>query len=202
MPERCRVEECAEQAIAFVDDRSLCRKHFLTVSYGRLESISSQIRQPHFHAVQEEAVSRFLEDCMRYAADVACSPAVLANLEKAQVLDLLLWASELYGSLRRGPRVPARIPILLRCEALGKPWEEKTETLLLSRHGLRIVCRHDIKVNDVVTCVRLDNGWRAEARVVWTRRKDLGEAEAGLEFLRDENFWGLGSSGVASARNF
>jgi hypothetical protein len=91
--------------------------------------------------------------------------------------------------------------VLVRSEALEKVWEEKTETKMLSRHGLQVSTRNEVKVNDVLTCVRLDNGWRTEARVVWARRKPSGESEIGLEFLSDENFWGLGSSGVATARN-
>ena len=201
MPDSCKWEACAESAIASVEERPLCRRHFLTFSYGRLDSISSQIRTPEFHAVHAESAGRFLEECMRHAADIACAPEAPGNLEKAQVLDILLWASELHGYLRRGPRVPANIPISLRSESAERPWEEKTETKQLSRHGLQVILQQSLKINDVLICTRQDNGWRTEARVVWTRRKTSGETEAGLEFLSDENFWGLGSSGVASARN-
>jgi hypothetical protein len=202
MTDHCAVEECAEPAIALLGDRPLCRSHFLLDSYRRLETIAAQIRQPEFREAQAEDVGRTLEDCMRYAADIACAPVPPANLEKARVLDILLWASELHGFLRRGPRIPAKIQMLLRSEAPEKPWEEKVETLTLSRHGLQIACGHEVKVNEVLTCVRLDNGCRAQARVVWTRRRESGPADAGLEFLTDENFWGLGSDGVATASNF
>ena len=49
---------------------------------------------------------------MRGAADIACNPAPPSNLERARVIDVLLWASELHGRLRRSPRVPAQIPVL------------------------------------------------------------------------------------------
>jgi len=200
MSDHCTSEACKEPAIASLEDRALCRKHFLTFSYRRLDVISGQIREAEFHASHAERASRFLEDCMRYAADVACSLESPSNLEKAQVLDVLLWASELHGYLRRGPRVPAKMPILLRSEAPGNAWEEKTETNMLSRHGLKITTPKELKLNDILVCIRADNGWRAEARVVWTRRKASGENEGGLEFLSDDNFWGLGSSGVARSR--
>lgn len=195
------MHECAEPAVASVDDRPLCRSHFLVDTYRRLEAISGQIRHSQFHETQGEAAGRFLEDCMRYAADIACGPVAPGNLEKAQLLDILLWASELHGFLRRGPRVPGKIPVLLRCEAAEKPWEEKVETTTLSRHGLQVICGHEPKVNDVLTCVRLDNEWRTQVRVAWVRRRESGESDAGLEFMTDENFWGLGSGGVATARN-
>jgi hypothetical protein len=201
MAERCNLEGCGEAAIVSLEDRPVCRRHFLALSYRRLDEISAQIHQPQFHVIHAEAAGQFLEDCMRYAADVACAPVAPGNLEKAQVLDVLLWASELHGYLRRGPRVPTRVPVVVRCEVAEKSWEEKTETRMLSRHGVQVVTRHEVNVNDVLICERVDNGWRVEARVVWTRRKPSGENEAGLEFLSDENFWGLGSSGVATARN-
>jgi hypothetical protein len=109
-------------------------------------------------------------------------------------MDVLLWASELHGRLRRGPRVPARISILLRSNLSGEPWEEKTETEFLSRHGAQILCRHEVKMGDVLTCVRLDSGVRAESRVVWTRPRPSGEMEVGIEFSSDMNYWNFGSS--------
>jgi hypothetical protein len=200
MTDHCTSEACTQPAIASLEDRALCRTHFLAFSYRRLDNISAQIREAEFHSSHAERASRFLEDCMRYAADVACSPDLPSNLEKAQVLDVLLWASELHGYLRRGPRVPAQIPIHLRYDAPGKSWEESTETRTISRHGLLVILRRELQINDVLLCTRIDNGWHAETRVVWTRGKASGENEIGLEFLGDENFWGLGSSGVARSR--
>jgi hypothetical protein len=141
--------------------------------------------------------SRFLEQCMREATNIACAAEVLNNLERAQLLDILLWASELYGRLRRGPRVPAYIPILVRSEEAQKPWEEKTETLQISAHGFSFICRHELHNGDVLTCVRLDSGCRVGGRVAWARCKDSGETEAGVKFATDEDFWGM-EAGVAT----
>ena len=199
MSDRCSVQSCTGTAVGSVEERALCRKHFLAISYRRLEVIAAQMHQPQFDHAGAEAARRFLEDCIRYAADVACSPVVPDNLEKAQLLDILMWAAELHGYVRRGPRVPARIPILVRSEAPEKIWEEQTETVVLSRHGLQLVCRHELDVDDLLTCIRQDNGRRIEARVVWTRRKGSGEQEAGLEFSSEGSFWDLGSSGAATA---
>ena len=197
MNQLCNAGECAEAAISEAEDQALCRKHFLLHSYKRLEAISAQIHESEFHDRHSDAASHFLEGCMRDAADIACGDDAPGNLERAQVLDVLLWASELHGRLRRGPRVPARIPIQLRSEDPEHPWEEDTETHLVSRHGAQVICTHELNANDKVTCVRLDNQWRAEARVAWTSRKASGMHEAGLEFLTDNNFWGLGSGASA-----
>lgn len=129
---------------------------------------------------------------MRHAADIACAPAPPSNLERAQVLDVLLWASELHGRLRRSPRVSARVAVKLRSET--QQWEERVETQLLSRHGFQLTCGHELNVEDVLFCERLDVGWRTQVRVVWARRKETGATEAGFEFLKDENFWGIATA--------
>ncbi len=149
------------------------------------------MRETAFDEHNAESSARQLEECMRGAADIACSPAPPPNLERARVIDVLLWASELHGRLRRSPRISATIPVLLRCEAPDRPWEEKTETSLVSRHGMQVSCRSEVRTGDQLICVRLDSGTRLEARVVWIHKKTGGGAEAGLEFLTEENFWGI-----------
>ncbi len=117
MSDRCSIEDCTESVTASVGEGNLCQKHFLAVSYRRLESIAVEMKQPQFDHAHTDAARRFLLDCMRCAADVACSPVVPDNLERAQLLDILMWATELHGLLRRGPRVSVRIPILVRLKA-------------------------------------------------------------------------------------
>jgi PilZ domain-containing protein len=191
MAVNCIAEACAEAAVASLDERQMCRTHFLAAAYAHLESIAAQIQEPQFHSEHGELASRFLEQCMREATNIACAADVLNNLERAQLLDILLWASELYGRLRRGPRVRANIPILVRSEEAQKPWEEKSETLQISAHGFSFICRHELHGGDVLTCVRLDNGRRLSARVAWARGKESGQTEAGVEFATDEDFWGM-----------
>ena len=193
----CAAEACVDTAVASIDERQVCRTHFLAAAYAHLESIAAQIQEPQFHSEHGDLASRFLEQCMREATNIACAAEVLNNLERAQLLDILLWASELYGRLRRGPRVRAYIPILVRSEEAQKPWEEKTETVQISAHGFSFNCRHELHNGDVLTCVRLDNGRRLGGRVAWARCKDSGETEAGVEFATDEDFWGM-EAGVST----
>jgi hypothetical protein len=187
----CAAEACTETSVATLDERGVCRAHFLAGAYGHLESIAAQIHEPNFHSQQGELASRFLEQCMREATNIACAAELLNNLERAKILDILLWASELYVRLRRGSRVRASIPIMVRSEDPQKPWEEKTATRLLSAHGFCFVCHHELRSGDALTCVRLDNGRRVAGRVAWARAKDSGETEAGVEFVTDEDFWGM-----------
>jgi hypothetical protein len=194
---KCAAEACTEASVATLDERRLCRAHFLAGAYRHLESIAAHIHEPQFHSQQGELASRFLEQCMREATNIACAAELLNNLERAKLLDILLWASELYVRLRRGPRVRVSIPVLVRSEDAQNPWEEKTETRLLSVHGFCFVCHHELRSGDMLTCVRLDNGRRVGARVAWARGKDSGETEAGVEFVTDEDFWGMEAAVVA-----
>jgi hypothetical protein len=194
LEEKCSEHACSEISAFSLEGRTLCRNHFLRTSYERLEEITGKLKRPGFDHEFAGGARRFLEDCMRQAVDAAGSPNMLDNLERAQVLDVLTWAAEIHRGLRRGPRVPRRIPIVVRLNSRERTWEEQTQTVMLSRHGLQVACRHPLDVNQVLTCVRLDNGWRTEARVVWTRPQAVGENEAGLEFLSDENFWHLSLS--------
>lgn len=191
MAERCKESGCPDAAIVLLGDDWFCGRHFIDRSYQQLEKISANLREPLYDEKNAEVSAKRLEECMRGAADIACRPAPPSNLEKARVIDVLLWSSELHGRLRRSPRVSVRIPMQLRCESPERPWEEKTETQMLSRHGMQVCCRSEIRPDDVLTCIRLDSGERTEARVAWTHRKASGEIEAGIEFPNDENFWGI-----------
>lgn len=191
--DNCSESGCAEAPIVSLGERSVCRAHYLAYCYGRLEAISQSVSVRNYAMTQEEAESanRFLQDCMRSAADFASSQQMPSNLERAQVYDVLLWASELHGRLRRSPRKAAQFPVLLRSDMPGRVWEARTETQVVSRHGMRVTCNADIRAKDTLTCIRLDNGRRAEATVAWARRTESGATEAGVEFVREENFWGL-----------
>lgn len=194
---KCAADGCAEASVASLENHPVCRTHFVTGAYRHLESIAAQIQEPHFHSRHGESAGQFLEQCMREATNIACAPELPSNLERAQLLDILLWASELYGRLRRGPRVRATIPILVRCENPQNPWEEKADTRQISMHGFSFLCRHELHESDFLTCVRLDTGRRVEARVAWARSQSSGETEAGVEFVTDEDFWAM-EAGVTS----
>ena len=191
MVERCTEPGCAEDAIVLIGENWLCSRHFIEHSYQQLETISAGMHEDAFQENSAEESARRLEECMRGAADIACSPAPPSNLERARVIDVLLWSSELHGRLRRSPRVSARIPVLLRSETRDRPWEEKTETSVLSRHGMQVSCRSEVRQGETLTCVRLDTGQRVNGRVAWIQRRASGEIEAGVEFAIEGNFWGI-----------
>jgi len=193
MSERCSQAGCPEQAVVSLEGNAFCRAHFLAFCYKRLDGISKSVSAKSYNITQEEAdaAARFLQECMRDAADIASAQEMPSNIERAQVYDVLLWSSELHGRLRRSPRKAARFPLLLRSEIPGRIWEVRTETAVVSRYGMSLACRADIRPKDSLICIRLDTGRRAEAIVAWTRANESGEIETGIEFPHEENFWGL-----------
>lgn len=193
MQTHCAEPGCSDPVVVFLTERPLCRAHYLAGCYERLEAIAKRLdaRQYDMTSAEADSAGRFLQDCMRSAADFAGSSQTPSNLEKAQVYDMLLWASELHGRLRRSPRRAAKFPIMVRSEMQGRSWEIRTDTQVVSRHGMRLTCHTDIRPKDRVTCIRLDNGQRAEATVAWTKRLHSDAVEAGVEFPHEENFWGI-----------
>jgi outer membrane murein-binding lipoprotein Lpp len=79
----------------------------------------------------------------------------------------------------------------LRNEELGSVWEEDTETQVVSRWGAGLHCRHLVLAESIVVIVRQDTGQRAKARVRYSRYNPDGKRELGIEFIENDNFWGL-----------
>jgi hypothetical protein len=92
---------------------------------------------------------------------------------------------------RRSNRKATAIPIWLRNEELGPVWEEETETQIVSRCGAGLRCRHLASAESIVVIVRRDTGRRAKARVRYSRYNPDGKRELGIEFIDNDNFWGL-----------
>jgi hypothetical protein len=92
---------------------------------------------------------------------------------------------------RRSNRKITSFPIWLRNEGLGPVWEEETETQIVSRCGAGLRCRHLVSAETIVVIVRRDTGQRAKARVRYSRYNPDGKRELGIEFIDNDNFWGL-----------
>ena len=92
---------------------------------------------------------------------------------------------------RGSNRKATAIPIWLRNEEKGPVWEEEAETLVLSRCGAGLICRHLALANSIVIIIRRDTERRAKARVRYSRYNPDGRRELGVEFIDSDNFWVL-----------
>ncbi len=180
---------CERSAAAVLQKRVLCREHFISGCYEQLEACGGQLQERPLQVVDAGAVRELVGECAGQAASLAQSANDLDNLERAQLLDILLWAGELSQRLRRSERKASAIPIRLRSEKPGRPWEEHTETQVVSRHGAMVECTHAVETGEMLEVLRLDTGQQAQARVVWNRPKVSGRLEIGLEFVDAVALW-------------
>ena len=99
----CAVDSCAGAAITALDHQDLCLNHFLLRCYERLESLDPRGRRFCGEPLDAAAMRAFIEECSRKALDVSLHSKNLSNLERGRLLDILLWAGELF-LLLRAPR--------------------------------------------------------------------------------------------------
>ncbi len=198
--EKCSVVDCGQTAGASLDGESFCREHFIAVCYKRLDHYDEIRKGPGLSATDTESVRRFVHESTRHADEIEHSTQDLDNLDRAKLLHIILSASELGRHLRRSPRKVATIPVRLSSEKIGAAWEEDTETVLVSRYGALVRCKHPAKAGETINVIRADTGEKALARVAWQRPSGHDDTRIGVEFVACENFWGLDWGAVEEAR--
>lgn len=97
-------DACGCAAIASLDQKNYCLNHFLQRSYERLEEVDPRNRKFREGPADLAAMRAFIEECSRRALDVSLQHEDLSNLERGRLLDILLWAGELF-LLLRAPRI-------------------------------------------------------------------------------------------------
>jgi hypothetical protein len=189
--DQCGVQGCDQLAEAALEDKALCRSHFISVCYEQLERYDEMRKAHRLSVFDAESVRRFINQCSRQADEIEHATKNLDNLDRARLLHIILWANEVGSHLRRSPRKVASIPVRLCCDKLGSAWEEETQTVLLSRHGASLRCGHHTKPGEPIHLVRLDTGQEVRALVAWQRPAESDGVRIGVEFVDCENFWGL-----------
>ncbi len=100
----CRVGSCGSAAITTLDHQALCLNHFLMHCYERLDALDPRGRKFSAEPIDVVSMRAFIEECSRKALDVSLQSQNLSNLQRGRLLDILLWASELF-LLLRAPRL-------------------------------------------------------------------------------------------------
>jgi hypothetical protein len=98
------VDACSGAAITSLDRQALCLNHFLSRCYKELERLDPRARKFSDGPVDLVAMRAFVEECSRRALDVSLQSKNLSNLQRGRLLDILLWAGELF-LLLRAPRL-------------------------------------------------------------------------------------------------
>jgi hypothetical protein len=99
----CGLSGCSEPATVSLDSRSLCLDHLVSHCYSRLQECE---QGEGFEPIAAGAriqtpAANFLEECHSKIASLLVVRAELTNIERARLLDILLWASELTEKQKR-----------------------------------------------------------------------------------------------------
>lgn len=109
----CSEDACGCAAITSLDQQALCLNHFLLHCYAELENVDPRGQKPQDAPLDLAGMRAFIEECSRKALEVSLQSENLSNLERGRLLDILLWAGELF-LLLRAPRMtfpePADLP--------------------------------------------------------------------------------------------
>ena len=100
----CRMGSCGGAAVAALDHQALCLNHFLSRCYEKLEGFDPRGRKFSTEPVDIASMRAFIEECSRKALDISLHSKNLTNLQRGRLLDILLWAGELF-LLLRAPRL-------------------------------------------------------------------------------------------------
>lgn len=100
----CSVASCTGAPVTELDHQALCLNHFLLRCYDKLEGLDPRGRRFCSETLDAPAMRAFIEECSRKALDVSLHSDDLTNLQRGRLLDILLWAGELF-LLLRAPRL-------------------------------------------------------------------------------------------------
>ena len=111
------VVSLAVRRIDAENHQALCLNHFLQRCYAGLEAVDPRGQKFRENPVDLPSMRAFIEECSRKALDVSLQSEDLSNLERGRLLDILLWAGELF-LLLRAPRIILTEPVA-SAEPLG-----------------------------------------------------------------------------------
>jgi hypothetical protein len=196
----CSFADCGQAVVSSLEGEELCREHFISVCYTRLDLYSQIHHGRGMNDSETELKRRFVHECLRQSNEIEQDGRNLDPLERALLVHIMERASDLGRHLRRSPRKATSISVSLCCDKVGAAWEEKTETVLLSRYGASLRCGHPAEPGETVEVVRSDTGQKAHARVAWQLPSGDEGVRIGVEFVGCDNFWGLDWTAVEEAR--
>jgi hypothetical protein len=96
----CALDSCEGAAVTSLAQQDLCLNHFLSRCYEDLDRIDPRGRRFRGGAPDGAAMRKFIEECSGKALEVSMRCESLTNLQRGRLLDIMLWAGELFLLLR------------------------------------------------------------------------------------------------------
>lgn len=100
----CAVDFCERAGVASLAQQDFCINHFIELCYENLQRIDPRGQEIARMPLDMASLRAFVEECSRRALDVAMGCETLDNLQRGRLLDILLWAGELFVVLRAPSR--------------------------------------------------------------------------------------------------
>ena len=102
--------------------------------------------------------------------------------------------SESSAAGRRSTRLPISVPIVISGkDARQNEFRETTRTIVVNKHGAKIVAAHQLAVGTEILIENRPLGAAARANVVWFNPEQGADHlhEAGVQLVDAENIWGI-----------
>ena len=111
-PESCDRRGCSRPVTTTLCEEALCLDHFCSRSY---EMLNAMDRHNRLNAASQSPTAdqiKIADECARKTLDICMSKMLLNNLERARLLDILLWCGDVVNSSE--PRKLAARPAEVR----------------------------------------------------------------------------------------
>jgi len=190
----CGWTGCGRASHACISGRFLCLEHFFEFSYRRMNSIRAILDTSDPNRALMSEAQTFLSDVVSQTTRLATEIKRLDPALRDHLLALSTSAADLYNRVRRAPRLPRRIPCLLRTGILSPEIAERCSTLNISQRGACLELDSTRRPASEVLIERVDTKISARARVAWFKDtpSSPGKCLVGIEILDNDDFWGLG----------
>jgi hypothetical protein len=96
----CAVDFCEGTAVASLAQQDFCLNHFIELCYENLQRIDPRGQNVGRVNLDPASLRSFIEECSRRALEVALHCDDISNLQRGRLLDILLWAGELFLLMR------------------------------------------------------------------------------------------------------
>lgn len=91
----CGADSCQGVRAVTLGDENLCCDHFLSRCYELLERIDPESRITDSTGPLNQETKELVDEYSRHALEVSLGSTDLNNLQRARLLDVLLWASDI-----------------------------------------------------------------------------------------------------------
>jgi hypothetical protein len=98
--EWCNHTNCSNPAVTSLARKNYCFDHFCSQCYELLERAEGETARAAGRAAANREELQTLDECAQRALEISLSGMELDNLDRARLLDILLWSGDLTSLLR------------------------------------------------------------------------------------------------------